>query len=215
MKKEKLERIEKLTFGLLIAALVIVAFNLVQINNLMTPTTSSSSGSLTGAVLGVIPTGIPDVYGAELGISFDDVSPSDPQLADATIRKLAMIDVKTNLTGSNLERYIEITNQISCEYCCGAKAITFSNGDAACGCAHSYAMRGLAKYLITEHGDEYTNDEVLEELGKWKTLFFPTQMTSKAGALKENGIEFNYINLASNKYRGIEKGTSGGMVGGC
>ncbi|KKK51713.1 hypothetical protein LCGC14_3112180, partial [marine sediment metagenome] len=30
------------------------------------------------------------------------------------------------------------------------------------------------------------------------------------------GIELNYINLASNKHRGIEKGqASGGMVGGC
>ena len=41
-------------------------------------------------------------------------------------------------------------------------------------------------------------------------------MTQKAGVLKQKGIEFNYINLASNKYRGIEKGATGGsMVGGC
>jgi len=35
--------------------------------------------------------------------------------------------------------------------------------------------------------------------------------------LEAQGIELNYINLASNKYRGIEKGqqASGGMVGGC
>lgn len=90
-------------------------------------------------------------------------------------------------------------------------------GGPACGCAHSYAMRGLAKYLITEHGDEFIDEEILEELAKWKTLYFPTQMEAKAQVLEENGIEFTYINLGSNKYRGIEKGaTSGsGMVGGC
>ena len=170
--------------------------------------------------LGVIPTGSPDIYGEKLGLSFDDVSPNDPYRADAVISKLAQIDRSLNLDGANLERYIDIlynlNDGISCEYCCGARSIIFENGQAACGCAHSYAMRGLTKYLITELGDKFTDLEILEEIGKWKTLFFPTQMQLKADILKENGVEFNYVNLASNKYRGIEQGkTAGGMVGGC
>ena len=77
-------------------------------------------------------------------------------------------------------------------------------------------MRGLAKYLITKHGSEFTDDQILEEMGKWKVLFFPEIHMQKAAALKQNGIELNYINLASNLYRNIEKGASGGaMVGGC
>ena len=90
-------------------------------------------------------------------------------------------------------------------------------GAAACGCAHSYAMRGLAKYLIKEHGSEFTNEQVLEELAKWKTLFFPDLMTAKAEVLKQKGIEFSYANLGSNRYRGIEQGqaSGGAMVGGC
>ena len=77
-------------------------------------------------------------------------------------------------------------------------------------------MRGLTKYLIKFHGDEYSDAEILEEVGKWKVLFFPEIHEAKAEILKSNGIEINYINLASNKYRGIEQGqTSGGMVGGC
>ncbi len=77
-------------------------------------------------------------------------------------------------------------------------------------------MRGLAKYLIKYHGEKFTDEEILEEVGKWKTLFFPGIMEGKAEVLKNNGIELNYINLASNKYRGIEQGqTSGGMVGDC
>ena len=80
-------------------------------------------------------------------------------------------------------------------------------------------MSGLAKYLITEHGDEFSDDESLSELGKWKVLFFPGIHEQKAQALEAQGIDSkNYINLASNLYRGIEKGQAsggGGMVGGC
>lgn len=106
------------------------------------------------------------------------------------------------------------TNQITEEQ---AQRYRKKAGEAACGCAHSFAMRGLAKYLITKHGSEFTNEEILNEMAKWKTLFFPTQMTAKAEALKSQGIEFSYANLGSNEYRGIEQGTASGgnMVGGC
>ena len=184
----------------------------------------NKGGSITGAVVGVsdvIPKGVPKIYGKELGVSFDDITPANPGKADVTITKLGKLDNEIKLEGEMLNRYIKIAGQISCEYCCGAKSIIFTSdagkykaGDAACGCAHSYAMRGLGKYLVKN--TDMSDDEVLEELGKWKTLFFPDIMTQKAGVLKQKGIEFNYINLASNKYRGIEKGATGGsMVGGC
>ncbi len=188
---------------------------------------ATGSGQVTGGVIGtvsaseIIPTGVPKVYGEELGVKYDDISPQNPQLADSKIAVLGNIDVSETLEGANLQRYIyilyELENGISCEYCCGARAVIFSNGDAACGCAHSYAMRGLAKYLIKYHGDEFSDEEILEELGKWKVLFFPEIHETKAAILKANGIELNYINLASNKYRGIEQGqaSGGGMVGGC
>lgn len=183
------------------------------------------TGSGTGSVIGIgsvsaseiIPTGTPKVYGEELKISYDDVSPNNQQLADQTISVLSNIDKSETLTGDDLTRYIRIASQISCEYCCGAESVIFKNGQPACGCAHSYSMRGLAKYLIKYHGDEFTDDEILEEMGKWKVLFFPGIHEQKAAVLKSKGIELNYINLASNKYRGIEKGqaSGGGMVGGC
>lgn len=165
----------------------------------------------------IIPSGMPEIYGSEIGISYDDVSPSDPQGANAAINKLKNLDNTINLQGADLERYISIVTQISCEYCCGAKSIIFDDGKPACGCAHSFAMRGLAKYLITEHGDEYSDEEILSEIGKWKVLFFPGIHEGKAQALEAQGIDSSdYVNLASNKYRGIEKGqASGGMVGGC
>lgn len=187
----------------------------------------STSSGITGNVIGtvsaseIIPAGTPEIYGEELGVSYDDISASNPQLADSTIRLLGNIDRSETLEGEELERYIEILynleNGISCEYCCGARSIIFDNGQPACGCAHSYAMRGLTKYLIKYHGDAFTDEEILAEIGKWKVLFFPEIHEQKAQILEANGIDStNYINLASNIYRNIEKGqTSGGMVGGC
>ena len=123
------------------------------------------------------------------------------------------------LNSAQMVRYIKIAGSISCEYCCGADAIIFSNGEAACGCAHSYAMRGLAKYLLINN-PEMSDYEILSELGKWKVLFFPGIHEQKAKVLEANGIDStDYVNLASNLYRGAEQGqissSSSGMVGGC
>lgn len=225
MKLEK-DKLGKLTMALVIVTLAVTAFNTVQINSMMgTPQDSraltgqtvagDSTDSKSNGPINVVPTGVPEIYGSELTVSFDDVTPLDPRKADATINIMAQLDRDITLEGEDLDRYIRTVSLISCEYCCRAASIIHADGRPACGCAHSYAMRGLAKYLITEHGDEYTDEQILEELGKWKMLFFPNQITQKAQVLDDQGVELNYINLASNKYRGIEKGTSGGMVGGC
>src|SRR3989344_7359332 len=164
-----------------------------------------ATGIETVSASEIIPKGTPAVYGSELGVKYDDVSPNNPQLADATIAKLTQSE-DIDLNDAQMQRYIKIGSSISCEYCCGAKAIIFSNGERACGCAHSYAMRGLAKYLLTEHSD-MTDEEILSELGKWKVLFFPGIHEQKAKVLEANGIDSkNYINLASNLYRGTETG---------
>lgn len=152
----------------------------------------------------ILPKGIPRIYGAELGVSYDDVSVSNQQKADATISRLGQLDTSIKLNSEQTKRYISIALDISCEYCCGADSIIFSNGQPACGCQHSYAMRGVAKYLIQKHGGEFTDAEILEEMSKWKTLFFPGQISQKASVLKEKGIEISYTNLASNRYRGVE-----------
>ncbi len=76
-------------------------------------------------------------------------------------------------------------------------------------------MRGLTKYLIKYHPD-MTDEEILTEVGKWKVLFFPGIMEGKAQVMEANGLSTDYLNLATNKYRGIERGqTSGGMIGSC
>ena len=217
MVNRKKYRTTPIVISLFVVTSLFLIFNAVQLNGLRSLSALGAEESFEG----IIPTGVPNIYGEELGVSFDSVSASNPSIADATITRLGNIDRSITLEGKNLERYINILytkeNGISCEYCCGARSIIFADGKAACGCAHSYAMRGLAKYLLTEHGDEYTDEEILAEVGKWKILFFPTQLQNKARILESEGIETNTINLASNKYRDIEKGTTsaGGMVGGC
>ena len=180
-----------------------------------------ATGIVTVSALDVLPQGATNIYGEELGVSYNDVSASNPALADATMTKLSAYE-DMQLDKETMERYVKIGSSIACEYCCGAQTLVFSNGQRACGCAHSYAMRGLAKYLLTKHSD-MTDLEILEELGKWKVLFFPRVHEQKAQALKDRGIDYtSYINLASNLYRGAENqatssatGSGGGMVGGC
>lgn len=213
---------QKIEFEFILQIVLITALGMMVIFNGIN---AFGSNGFTGLATGIgtvsaseiIPTGVPEVYGKSLGVRYDDVSPNNPRLADATIRKLTEYE-DIVLDSVEMKRYIKIAGSISCEYCCGAKSIIFSNGERACGCAHSYAMRGLAKYLIVENGEEFTDDEILSELGKWKVLYFPGIHETKAAVLESKGIDStDYINLASNKYRGIEKGqqSNGGMVGGC
>lgn len=135
----------------------------------------------------VISQGVPDLYGKELGISFDEVQQSINIMKqyDPTYGKQKIV-----LSSDDLSRYIDVGLRISCEYCCGAKAIIRQDGRAACGCAHSQAMRGLLAYLIKNHGDQYTNDELLRELARWKGMFFPKQMIKKLSMQLQGSEEF-------------------------
>ena len=213
----------KVQYVIIVLLVALLIYNGVKIysadNNITGNVVATGFGTVSA--LSVLPEGIPEIYGSELGVSYNDVSASNPQLADATMAELAKYE-DMQLNKEQMERYVKIGSSISCEYCCGAKTLVFSNGERACGCAHSYAMRGLAKYLLTKH-PEMTDTEILNELGKWKVLFFPGIHEKKAEVLKANSVDYtNYVNLASNLYLGAENqattsGSSSGsqMVGGC
>ncbi len=153
-----------------------------------------------------IPTGVPEIYGSELKISFDNV-----QDAINKVRVLGPTygDRKIVLEGANLQRYVSIGSKIACEYCCGAKTLVRPDGVAACGCAHSIMMRGLTAYLITAH-PEVSNKKILEELNVWKTTFFPKQtLMAKLQTMKNEGTEG--INEIINEFPDFLPK----MVGGC
>ncbi|MBS3119906.1 hypothetical protein J4475_03720 [Candidatus Woesearchaeota archaeon] len=168
MAKEKIEfeiknsTIRKASFALMGIIAMILAFNQYPAGD---------------AVTVVIPRGIPGIYGDELGVSFENPVESLDILAslDPTYgRKRIQLETEEEIT-----RYIAVGSLIACEYCCGASSLVFPNGQAACGCAHSQAMRGLSAYLVKYHGDDFTDDYILRELARWKGLFFPKQMMTK------------------------------------
>jgi len=137
-----------------------------------TVTAAAGGGNDVQSIIAkIIPTGKPP-YGDAAGVSYDDIN--------GAIRVLAGYDSSIQLSGAELERYIRIASRISCEFCCGAPAVIDSRGNPACGCAHSAAMRGVAKFLIKNFPDQYTDAQILEEMTKWKTLFFPRQMVQRA-----------------------------------
>jgi hypothetical protein len=220
---------DTLLYSLIVIAALVMALNQLMIFNIGNSISGFSvlgqqvagGVSLSTINVSVLPKGVPAVYGAELGVRYDDISTANQKKADATLAKLAALQTGSDsaapkLTPEQLQRYIKIGREISCEYCCGVDSIITPDGKLACYCQHSAAMRGLLEYMIKKH-PEMSDEAMLEELGKWKVLFFPDVHKQKAAVLQQKGIELNYINLASNKYRGIEKGaTSGGsMVGGC
>ncbi|MEM3030848.1 MAG: hypothetical protein QXH27_03890 [Candidatus Micrarchaeia archaeon] len=137
-----------------------------------TATTAAGGATDVQAVMArIIPTGKPP-YGDAAGVTYDNIN--------GAISVLAGYDNSIKLSGAELDRYIRIASRISCEFCCGAPAVIDSRGNAACGCAHSAAMRGVAKFLIRNFPNDYTDAQILEEMTKWKTLFFPRQMVERA-----------------------------------
>ncbi|MEM4389447.1 MAG: hypothetical protein QXG98_02185 [Candidatus Micrarchaeia archaeon] len=134
-------------------------------------TTAGGAADIQAVIARIIPTGKPP-YGDAAGVSYDDIN--------GAISVLAGYDDSIKLSGAELDRYIRIASRISCEFCCGAPAVIDSKGNPACGCAHSAAMRGVAKFLIRNFPNDYTDAQILEEMTKWKTLFFPRQMVERA-----------------------------------
>ncbi len=144
----------------------------------------SASGDVVKEVMAVlIPKGVPKDYGQEVGVSFDDPVPS--------LTKIANLDYQLSTDSLNAEqrqRYIDVTTKISCEFCCSAPAVTDTQGRDLCGCSHAAAFRGVTKYLVVNHPD-WTNDEILWELTKWKSIFYPRNMVQKGVALAQAGLE--------------------------
>lgn len=144
------------------------------------------SGNLSeDAIKLVISEGTPEIYGEELSVSFNQVQQAIDIMEqyDPTYGK----SKKITLSGDDLQRYIDVGLRISCEYCCGVESIIRKNGEGACGCAHSQAMRGLIAYLVQNHGTEYSNDEILREIAHWKGMYFPKQMIQKISDQLQEG----------------------------
>lgn len=109
----------------------------------------------------VVPRGTP-WYGQEAGVSFDD--PIKAQQLWAQGRSI-------QLDATQEERWNRIANSFTCDYCCGnpqnPTIIT------RCGCAHSAAAQGMAKWFIKNYGDKYSDEEIYGEMARWYAVWYP------------------------------------------
>ncbi|MCK4967992.1 MAG: hypothetical protein KAS12_02960, partial [Candidatus Aenigmarchaeota archaeon] len=200
--------------GLLAVAVVLMLFNVYTINDIKTSMggtsilgASSPQKQLTGdpvqdAINAVIPTGSAGLYGESLSISFDDVTGGLDVLA-ALERSIKVSD----LNPTQKERFITMATMpyTACEFCCGIGAAGFGrkDGSIACGCAHNLAFSGLSKYILLNHENDYTNEEIFDHIQKWKALFFPKQMIQRYMQVQEAGGDMSALEDLP------------GMVGGC
>jgi len=125
-------------------------------------TISPSTGDLAqDLVNNVIPRGIP-WYGKEAGVSFDD---------PVTAQKLWAKGRAIQLDAPQEERWGRIVNSFTCDYCCGSPQnptiIT------RCGCAHSIAAQGMAKWFIENYGDKFSDEEIYGEMARWYAVWYP------------------------------------------
>ena len=148
------------------------------------------------AVNTLVPTGTPE-YGQAAGVSFDD-----PLVAQKT---WGAYERSIQLTAEQQQRWNKIVGVFTCDYCCGSPQqptiITH------CGCAHAKAWRGMAKWFIVNMGDKVSDVEIMGELAKWKTLWYPGPtikrvMTEEAQSGGKTGGTVDPSNLPQ-------------MVGGC
>lgn len=151
------------------------------------------------AIAIMFPTGTPE-YGDKLGVSFDEPVGSLEKLANM-YPGLRVEVQKSNPDGWS--RFMALASKpvgISCEYCCGIGTIGIKrDGSSACGCQHNPALLSIALYLSAY--TDYTDGEILTEVMRWKTLFFPKNMIG-IGMTVAGGDTSALQNLP-------------GMVGGC
>lgn len=148
----------------------------------------------------MIPTGTPAYSEVMGGITFDDPVTSMEYLAQwyPSLKE----EIKTK-NPQVWQRYINLAaapRGISCEYCCGIgpQAID-SKGNLKCGCKHAPALQAIALGLMLR--TDYNDAQVLREVMRWKTMFFPQNMASVA------------LQVAGKDPKSLQN--LPGMVGGC
>ncbi|MBI2136653.1 hypothetical protein HYU06_06295, partial [Candidatus Woesearchaeota archaeon] len=151
------------------------------------------------AIQMLIPTGTPE-YGEAMGVSFDDPVKSLGYMSSALYKQT---DSQIRNYPDKFQRFLNLASEprgVSCEYCCGVgPAGADKNGRSKCGCQHNPALLGLTQWLLMN--TDYSDAEILREVMKWKTLFFPKNMLDLA--LKISGGDTSVLESLP------------GMVGGC
>ncbi|AKM83524.1 hypothetical protein A2422_01490 [Candidatus Woesebacteria bacterium RIFOXYC1_FULL_31_51] len=102
----------------------------------------------------------------------DDISFDDPINAQ---KKWGVYETSLKLSPEQEARYQKlITLMMTCSYCCGeANKVTMISN---CGCAHAKAVRGFYRFMITNYGDKYNDEQLVGESHRWYALWYPKGM---------------------------------------
>ncbi|MFQ5406008.1 MAG: hypothetical protein ACE5DI_02505 [Candidatus Micrarchaeia archaeon] len=186
------------------------------------PKPQDTGDPVQDAINYIVPTGTPwylaDGVGAQLEISFDD--PIQAQQVWGQFGRSLQLD------GEKQQRYEKLVSIFTCDFCCGGPtSVTTIN---RCGCAHAYAWKGIAKFFVEYYGDDYSDEEILGEMTRWKGLWYPKGMiemylvyVGQADASTLNyggsvGIRAQFEGEGTGGSASIsELGDLPGMVGGC
>ncbi|MBI2541826.1 hypothetical protein HYV80_03905 [Candidatus Woesearchaeota archaeon] len=144
-----------------------------------TPAPKSTGNPTQDAIAAVVPTGTPfyilEGPGSEKikGATFDDPITSQKAWAGLLGSRRFGTENAIQLTPEEQQRWQRLTSVFTCDFCCGGpSSVTTIN---SCGCAHSYAWQGMAKFFIKYYPD-YTDEQILGEMTKWKGLWYPQGM---------------------------------------
>ncbi|MEK6848247.1 MAG: hypothetical protein AABX65_01305 [Nanoarchaeota archaeon] len=123
--------------------------------------TSPTGDAVQDLLNNVVPKGTPS-YGGEAGVTFDDPVSSQQRLKSY---------LNLELSSAEEDRWGRIVNSFTCDYCCGSpqRPTIITN----CGCAHSYAAQGLARWFVKNYGDRYSDEEIYGEMARWYALWYP------------------------------------------
>ncbi len=148
----------------------------------------------------MVPTGIPKYSQGLGGITFDDPVTSMEYLAKW------YYSLKDEVQKNNPEvwnRYLNLAaapRGIACEFCCGVGPQGVdAGGNLRCGCQHNPALQALTLGLM--ESTDYSDAEILREVMRWKSLWFPKNMVGLA------------IQVAGKDASSLQD--LPGMVGGC
>src|SRR3989339_654956 len=150
------------------------------------------------AIAMMIPTGTPE-YGQAMGVSFDDPIKSMESMAGA----YPALKQQAQQNQQIWQRYLNLAaapRGISCEFCCGVGPQGIdAKGNLKCGCQHLPAIHTVTLWLMMN--TDYSDAQILREVMRWRSLFFPKDMVELA--LKISGGDSSVLKDLP------------GMVGGC
>lgn len=149
------------------------------------PGNPNTGDALADAKVVMTPTGKP--FYAPDDISFDD--PINAQ------NKWGAYKDNISLTGDLQNRYNQLINTFTCNYCCGGP--TNVTVIARCGCRHAKAWSGFFKYMLQNYGDKYTDEQLKGEAYRWSGIWYP------------KGVLEDYL-LATGKANVLGHATHGG-----